>query len=503
MATVAGKKKKVNRAKNKKLLSLVKSMDDPYREPYEGPHNPLAQSKKRIGDGVVTLGDIPNLFKMGDKVITWYRGEMVGGTFERIEWVESFFGRRWSIGMQVVALNPETGNVVSEVFYASIYEWTGERTRSISSLNVRPMTEKDELNLSSRGKIFRDITKKATYMKYSAEFYIPSWYEWTPMSGIGRVMIDAVGCHLIDPKVSQNAFSDLHREYVDGNRDEEFNFTDDKLPFAWPYVLGFSFRTKRWGMIKVAHLSEVVFDATVFDKLVLDPDKKEIIRSLVENSGKSFTDIISGKSGGFVFLLHGATGAGKTLTAEATAEVLNLPLYTVSVGELGTNPADLEEVLGNVLELADRWNAVLLLDEADVFLEQRTDHDLIRNAMVGIFLRLLEYFNGVMFLTTNRVKNFDRAFHSRISLAMHYPDVPMTTRKKIWQNLLKAAEITDVDISQLAEIDINGRQIKNCIRLAKTLAFARGESVSTELLVKMTKFSEEFKNALENGKNYV
>ena len=49
-----------------------------------------------------------------------------------------------------------------------------------------------------------------------------------------------------------------------------------------------------------------------------------------------------------------------------------------------------------------RWEAVLLLDEADVFLEARSTHDLERNKLVSIFLRVLEYYEGILFLTTNR-----------------------------------------------------------------------------------------------------
>lgn len=60
----------------------------------------------------------------------------------------------------------------------------------------------------------------------------------------------------------------------------------------------------------------------------------------------------------------------------------------------------------------------MLLDEADVFLERRVNNDIKRNAMVGVFLRLLEYHQGILFLTTNRVSTFDDAFNSRISVKM-------------------------------------------------------------------------------------
>jgi hypothetical protein len=36
------------------------------------------------------------------------------------------------------------------------------------------------------------------------------------------------------------------------------------------------------------------------------------------------------------------------------------------------------------------WNALLPLDEADVFLEKRSSQDILRNGLVAVFLRKLE-----------------------------------------------------------------------------------------------------------------
>lgn len=48
------------------------------------------------------------------------------------------------------------------------------------------------------------------------------------------------------------------------------------------------------------------------------------------------------------------------------------------------------------------WRALVLLDEADVFVQERSlNHNV--NGLVSVFLRRLEYFQGVMFLTTIRV----------------------------------------------------------------------------------------------------
>ena len=264
---------------------------------------------------------------------------------------------------------------------------------------------------------------------------------------------------------------------------------------TWPYVYGYSLiKRKGWGEFLVDILEEIEFNEDVFDHLVvpknalldnqdidLSFNRKELIKALVLNKEKQqVQDIVSGKGGGLIFLLHGPPGVGKTLTAEATAEILHKPLYTVSVGELGCTPVDVEESLSKILEIAEIWDAVILLDEADIFLEARTTENITRNAIVGIFLRLLEYHNGIIFLTTNRINNFDCAIMNRISMTFFYEDLELETRKKVWKNLFEAFKIDDsnIDIYKLAEYRINGRQIKNTIRLSQCLAASRGELVN-------------------------
>lgn len=90
-----------------------------------------------------------------------------------------------------------------------------------------------------------------------------------------------------------------------------------------------------------------------------------------------------------VILLDGPPGVGKTLTAESVAETMKAPLYTMSAGELGTQSNNVEKRLSDILEMASMWNAILLIDEADIFMEQRTPFELDRNELVASMFRLL------------------------------------------------------------------------------------------------------------------
>lgn len=74
------------------------------------------------------------------------------------------------------------------------------------------------------------------------------------------------------------------------------------------------------------------------------------------------------------------------------AEVSKKPLYSVTSGELGTDVESMEQALQKAFRVARDWDAILLLDEADVFLTRRSNVNFERNAFVSIFLRMMEYY---------------------------------------------------------------------------------------------------------------
>lgn len=129
--------------------------------------------------------------------------------------------------------------------------------------------------------------------------------------------------------------------------------------------------------------------------------------------------------------------------------------WQISAGELGTTVEKLEAQLPLIFQRADKWNAVLLLDEADVFLEQRSPHDVHRNAMVSVFLRELEYYQGIMFLTTNRVKQIDDAIASRIHLPLKYKSLGLDARRGIWESFLKRAVIDGLNLPRQLNTELS------------------------------------------------
>jgi SpoVK/Ycf46/Vps4 family AAA+-type ATPase len=234
----------------------------------------------------------------------------------------------------------------------------------------------------------------------------------------------------------------------------------------------------------VEHIEEICWNKNVFtDDLVLNEGKKELIQALVtvhlEGTVKSKADFMTGKGEGLLILLHGGPGTGKTLTAESVAELAARPLYRVTCGDIGTDPEEVEKYLNSVLFIGSTWNCVVLLDEADVFLEERTKLDLQRNALVSVFLRVLEYYDGILILTSNRIGTFDEAFKSRVQLSLHYPPLNRENRLRVWENFValledpfdtsKFAEIRQ-RLSSLASHKLNGRQIRNTMNTARQLS---------------------------------
>jgi len=100
-----------------------------------------------------------------------------------------------------------------------------------------------------------------------------------------------------------------------------------------------------------------------------------------------------------------------------------------------TCPERLESNLEDIFDYAVTWGAILLLDDADIFLQDRDDNSIERNALVSIFLRTLEYFTGILILTTNRVATFDQAFRSRIHISLGLPALDQGSQDQCMEHL--------------------------------------------------------------------
>ncbi|TRX89587.1 hypothetical protein FHL15_009496 [Xylaria flabelliformis] len=273
---------------------------------------------------------------------------------------------------------------------------------------------------------------------------------------------------------------------------------------------------------------KVMIQSAVFGHL----EKKKVRRrATLLNSEFPDQDVIHGKGRGLAVLLHGPPGVGKTATAEAIAHFYKKPLFPITSSDLGTDPWDVEAKLSEIFRLANLWDCILLLDEAETLLAQREkkDNNLQKSSLVSgkqatysfisdvstgltydnsVFLRTLEYYSGILFLTTNRPDVMDDAVKSRVQVSLQYPRLGLIETLAIFQTNLdrlmdiefERARITGEPALEVKSDGIlafaaahyhrhegnaasppwNGRQIRNAFQIAPSIArYGRQQSNST------------------------
>lgn len=262
-------------------------------------------------------------------------------------------------------------------------------------------------------------------------------------------------------------------------------------PPIHPYIQIFDLDKHQFLELHSSYLTPYAYNSSLASKLVLPKAHHQLVSMLIDSAGELMEDIISGKTGGIIIIATGPPGTGKTLTAEVYAETLEKPAYLVQCSQLGTDENDLEKHLRKVLTLASRWGAILLMDEADVYIRER-GKDIHQNAIVGVFLRLLEYYRGILFMTSNRGEIIDDAILSRATAWLKYDKPDTKDLERIWKVLSKQFEIelSEPLLLELLEAfpHISGRNVKSLLKLARMQAKKRGQDYTLELFQNLALF---------------
>ncbi|ORY70333.1 ATPase [Pseudomassariella vexata] len=200
------------------------------------------------------------------------------------------------------------------------------------------------------------------------------------------------------------------------------------LMYMWPLLEGYALKNKLWISFFVEDIRPIIaWNDQAFEHLVYDEQQKDLVLSFVESHGHS----------------------------------THQQLEDVIVGKVA-------------------------LQELEKHLQRKPD--IARNELVSIFLRELEYFRGIIFLTTNLYQTIDTAFRSRVNLHLLFKPLTIEARGVVWRKFLdrlpgsgehkqkelqakrgaREVEISEEDIKELAMWQLNGREIKNAVKMVKS-----------------------------------
>ncbi|KAI0381093.1 hypothetical protein F5Y04DRAFT_281067 [Hypomontagnella monticulosa] len=481
------------------------------------------------------------LMKPGSDVYVWENGQLNAYVVDTVSGgVQHFFTSQWSNnvrGYTIRVWNLIYDGKVIKRWSKNVFVPVFDNERNITSLPVFPTKfwdilddEKRRKELIKRGRNMFEFAKGPAFLEYTGSGLRPGLKKynrarvvvqhesqpWTtedvrnalPDRGLGydmnaseireRPRVPHCECRNCN---QSNAGKETYASVIFGDYDDinpkrqQTTLSEHQALLCMSHMYGFILKDRVYDLLDISGLTSPRIAKDAIDQLVMRPESnKETIKAIVrtytdanDQSEHFSADLIRGKGEGQVFLLHGPPGTGKTLTAESVAEYTKRPLLSITAADLGHDPVELERNLLRFFKDANNWDAIVLLDEADVYLERRSPNDLRRNSIVSIFLRALDYFQGILFLTTNRVGLFDEAFLSRIHVSIGYESLNDAARGKIWDNLFKkikedhkhgGLEIRyDYDAKQyvkkseeIKKLEWNGREIRNAFQSAVALA---------------------------------
>ncbi|KAI1171123.1 hypothetical protein F4777DRAFT_594118 [Nemania sp. FL0916] len=444
----------------------------------------LETKKLYAKTGCINFYGVERIFQPGWTMIRNVHGVYAAGVLHNIQLIGASLGNiKWKLTVNTLKYNGHQFGCYQQIWTIDQFEgYRYVRDGSVFPVNCHPDKSKISEDLSDRGQRYIELVQRQ-----HVKFY---------PHGSERIIVDVHGHYVLcektpeDLKPLENLGSLTHPEAKELNiadrRDKNDNCgqpTKSQQMYAEPTITAFGLKSKRWLDVPADGIKDVEWNMNAIENLELGQTEKGIILGLISgfnsDQARDLDSSVLGQGKGIIMLFHGPPGTGKTLTAECVSEHLRKPLYVLGAGDLGTVAQRAELSLQKAFERCTWWNATLLIDESDVFLEKRKMDSLSRNEIVSIFLRLVENYRGIMIFTTNRLKSIDLAFESRIDLILAYEDLSPESRKALWRKFLERYAssagqtgiiLEDPDYEELAAYPLNGRQIKSVVKVAMRVA---------------------------------
>ncbi|KAG2341118.1 P-loop containing nucleoside triphosphate hydrolase protein [Suillus weaverae] len=344
-------------------------------------------------------------------------------------------------------------------------------TRACSSLFLQPVTDEA-------------LAKVTDY----EETQMQSVFGGNLKPRIRRVMIDPVGFHR-----ALQGYNPHLRVPLPDNAEEHIA----RLPY---WIGGYDLELNQWRTFNIWDLKPVDYDQEAWSNLIMDEDTKDLIRALVDNTGCSVGRLKPAQfNKGQTVLLKGPPGTGKMTTVHAVCNLLKRPLLTITItaNDLLYDLVNLVSDIALRVSFAATWNAVIVVNDADRFLESKQTH----RDRINTVLRQFESNDCISFWVSSTC---DDTLLTRFSTVVDFPELDATARRRLWlghfglndpaaimwnsERTLISSSFVDQkgmdhslllrDIEKLSRHQLDGRMIDDIVRSARALATSNGEHLS-------------------------
>nr|QBK88591.1 MAG: AAA family ATPase [Mimivirus LCMiAC01] len=352
--------------------------------------------------------------------------------------------------------------------------------KNIDNLDVHKIEDIDSSIFIKYGDMMLNMYNKIIHMNISGKQYSTRNDDVLISNKNEQVMVDCVG---------MNKYTNIPLNIIPRNKINVNNITDKQKMIIFPYPGIYNMGiNKKWGITHIKCLSNIIYCKDAFNCLSIDESKKNIIKNLINGKEKfnNSCDFINKKGNGLTFLLYGSSGLGKCFTVESICEFLGRPLYNIDINDIGTDSDNIENIMNNIFKYTKRWNAILLIRYVDIYMEKRMSGYINRNSITSIFLKILEYYNGILFLITNKINNLDPCVVEKIDMMFMYNTPDIKNGTNIWKSLLNKFDLklNDDTIKKLATYKLNGRKIRNYIKIVCIIHTETGKPITNKSFYK-------------------
>ena len=263
---------------------------------------------------------------------------------------------------------------------------------------------------------------------------------------------------------------------------------------------------ERMGDTNEAQIGRVIYPTVRLDNVKIKPEIRSVLNDVVSSVRVSARildswDLRSSYPYGrcVSLLMSGPPGTGKTMTANAIAGELGLPLYQVNLANIVDKYiGETEKNLEKAFSYAEKTNMVLFFDEADSLFGTRSEvhdsKDRYANNEISYLLQRIEAYDGIVIMATNIKSNIDPAFSRRIRYVVHFENPDEELRRQIWQSCIRdSIPHEEIDVDYLAsQFDkFTGSVIKTVFLNACAYAAGLDEDLGMKHLIHAIKYELE------------